>query len=252
MKRTFLALCAVLLTVSVMARDLPYQGFGIQVGFAQPILRLDPDPTPWVGTAPYQYYSLGLDNKTKANGVKVGVVYDVTYVKGFGSSIGLNYTYAAAKSGWEQVGTVAEYPIARKHTKYHALELYVDWQYKFEVAKETYIILYTGPSIQYAVSLKSYVTTKGLADQPETLLPNSEYSHYGNNDRPDENMKALNVTWGVGAGFQYQRFFLRGGYDFGLINPYRNRTFEGSSLSTGGRLDQWQIKLGVYLWYDND
>ena len=242
MKRTFLALCAVLLTVSVMARDLPYQGFGIQVGFAQPILRLDPDPTPW---------TYGLGNKIKANGVKVGVVYDVTYVKGFGSSIGLNYTYAAATGGWESVGAY-EYPRIRKHTKYHALELYVDWQYKFEVAKEAYIILYTGPSIQYAVSLKTYYTEQKLMDQAEVKLPESEYSHYGNNDRPDENMKALNVTWGVGAGFQYQRFFLRGGYDFGLINPYRNRTFEGSSLSTGGRLDQWQIKLGVYLWYDND
>ena len=52
----------------------------------------------------------------------------------------------------------------------------------------------------------------------------------------------------IGAGFQDKRYFLRGGYDFGLINPYKNADFVNGN-HTRGRLDQWSIKLGVYLWY---
>jgi hypothetical protein len=67
----------------------------------------------------------------------------------------------------------------------------------------------------------------------------------------NEQLKRLNVTWGVGAGFQYKRYFLRGGYDFGLIVPYKSADFVNGN-HTRGRLDQWNIKVGVYLWYDED
>mgnify|MGYP003456251769 FL=1 len=61
-------------------------------------------------------------------------------------------------------------------------------------------------------------------------------------------LSRLNVTWGVGAGLQYKRYFLRGGYDFGLINPYKSDMFDGFDIYTRGRFDQWQIKLGMYLF----
>ena len=75
-------------------------------------------------------------------------------------------------------------------------------------------------------------------------------------DQQDKYLRRLNVTWGVGAGFQYKRYFLRGGYDFGIINPYKAITFNaldgalfaGDDRWTRGRLDQWQIKMGLYLW----
>ncbi len=251
MKKSLLTLFAALVSLSALAADMPYQGFGIQVGFAQPILRLNSSSN----TSAWAY---GLNDVTRLNGVKVGVVYDASYIKGFGSSIGLNYTYGTYTSGWTQVGSY-EYPRSRKNATYHEIELFADWQYKFEVAKETYIILYTGPSIQYGISLKSSVSKQDLVGEKIETVPGSAYSHFGDNenDLPDENLKAFNVTWGVGVGFQYKRYFLRGGYDFGLINPYKNRQFDkpradGTFISTHGRLDQWQIKIGVYLWYDDN
>ena len=68
----------------------------------------------------------------------------------------------------------------------------------------------------------------------------------------DYALKRINVTWGLGVGFQYDRYFLRGGYDWGLINPYKATQFnvvvgEGHPR-TRGRFDQWQIKLGMYFW----
>jgi hypothetical protein len=73
-------------------------------------------------------------------------------------------------------------------------------------------------------------------------------NYYSETDMQDRALKRLNVTWGVGAGLQYERYFIRGGYDFGLINPYQLRQFPGEDVYTRGRIDQWQVKVGIYLW----
>jgi hypothetical protein len=75
-----------------------------------------------------------------------------------------------------------------------------------------------------------------------------EENLYSKEDMKDYALKRINVTWGIGAGLQYERYFLRGGYDFGLINPYKADQFEGKDIYTRGRFDQWQIKVGMYLW----
>jgi hypothetical protein len=175
-------------------------------------------------------------------------VYDATIVKGFGVSMALNYTFGNHTSAWKQIGELP-YPQERTTGQYHQLEIPIDWQYKFEIAKRTWIILYTGPTLQCGLDLTSklYKTNNGK----EIILEkdNSFYSE----DMKDKELKRINVTWGLGAGFQYDRYFLRGGYDFGLINPYKASQFDytdtnGGNPRTRGRFDQWQIKLGVYFW----
>ena len=239
------------MAVSGFAVDLPKQGFGFQIGWAQPVLRLN-SPTS----------KDTLANTVKLKGLKVGLTYDASYIAGFGSTIGLNYTFGMSNSGWKSEPNIygLEYPKSRTLITYHQLELFVDWQYKFEVAKETYLILYTGPSIQCGLDFSMRI------DRQEEVPPGSgnisttygdRYDAYNVEKydegtdpyrREDNALKRLNVTWGVGAGFQYKRYFLRGGYDFGLINPYKNADFTTGN-HTRGRLDQWNIRLGVYLWY---
>ena len=235
-----------LMTVSMFAVDLPKQGFGLQIGWAQPVLRLN-SPTS----------KDTLANTVKLKGFKVGLVYDASYIAGFGSTIGLNYTFGMSNSGWNST-TMYDYPKSRMLITYHQLELFVDWQYKFEVAKETYLMLYTGPTIQCGLDFTM------RTDQQKLIPPDEVKTEYGDKydayninkyeegldpyHREDNALNRLNITWGVGAGFQYKRYYLRGGYDFGLINPYKNRDFSTGN-HTRGRLDQWNIKLGVYLWY---
>ena len=238
MRKVFLTLMVALIAMNVAAVDLPKQGFGFQIGWAQPILRLNMPNNPSSAKD-------SLTSITKMNGFKVGVVYDASYVAGFGSTMGINYTFAVSNSGWKSVG-FADYPRSRQLISYHAVELFVDWQYKFELAKETYLMLYTGPTIQCGIAMDMRVDRRNDIDADITT---AHYSGY-NNDVPDQSFKRLNITWGVGAGFQYQRYFLRGGYDFGLINPYKNADFTNGN-HTRGRLDQWSIKLGAYLWYED-
>lgn len=226
MKRLALILFICATTTMVSAQDY----FGVQLGFAQPIARLN---TPTTKTSLFS---------TSYNGFKVGLVYDATIVKGFGVSMALNYTFGNHTSAWKQIGKLP-YPQERSTGQYHQLEIPIDWQYKFEIAKRTWIILYTGPTLQCGLDL----TSKLYNNNGKEITLEKDNSFYSE-DMKDKELKRINVTWGLGAGFQYDRYFLRGGYDFGLINPYKERSFVGHDAYTRGRFDQWQIKVGIYLW----
>lgn len=240
MKRYLIILIFCGISLGLMAADLPKQGFGFHIGYAQPTLRLNSPLT--------TYTKDSLVDVTQLHGLKVGLVYDGSFVKGFGTSLGINYTFATTNTEWSAKYPIGEYPKVRDQIFYHQLELFVDWQYKFEIAKETYLMLYTGPTIQYGLVFKE----KTQEDLYGTISLTQTISRY-DEDLTNTNLRHLNVTWGVGAGFQYKRYFLRGGYDFGLINPYKNPQFAlaGTTIDryTRGRFDQWEIKIGMYLWY---
>ena len=250
MKKSIVTLLLVCLTMGSWAVEKPKQGFGFQISWAQPILRINvPEKLDPIDAAFVDSSKMVI----KMKGFKVGVVYDATYIAGFGSTIGLNYTFGVYNSKWKSLpNSVYGYPLYRQRFLYHQLELFVDWQYKFEIAKETYLMLYTGPTIQCGLGF-----TMRRDSQNEDLITGKivttygqDYSGYSKDATHDQQFKRLNITWGVGAGFQYKRYFLRGGYDFGLINPYRYADFENGN-HTRGRLDQWEIKIGAYLWYED-
>lgn len=236
MKKITALFFSILLTATLFAQN-EMGGFGFHVGFASPTLRLN---------SPTAASSTRLE-AIPMSGIKVGINYDATIVKGFGTTIGLNYTFGTYHSKWESSGAYSTEQRSYRDT-YQGLELFTDWQYKFEIAGETYLMLYTGPTIQVHLSLKEqeYVrTSDGTKRQ-------TRYGYEYRDNESFEDYKRLNVTWGIGAGFQYKQFFLRGGYDFGLINPYKYDTFSKMGVDvdrwTRGRFDQWQIKIGMYIW----
>jgi len=237
MKKITTILFSILLTTTLFAQG-EMGGFGMHVGFASPTLRLN---------SPTAASSTRLE-ATPMNGVKIGINYDATIVKGFGTTIGLNYTYAMYQSQWTSTGSYSTEQVAYRDS-YQGLELFTDWQYKFEIAGETYLMLYTGPTIQVHLSLKEQEYVRSS----EGTTKKTRYGYEYRDNQAFEDYKRLNVTWGVGAGFQYKQFFLRGGYDFGLINPYKYDTYAKMGLTdidrwTRGRFDQWQIKIGMYFW----
>lgn len=251
MKKVFFTLLVALVAVSAGAVDLPHQGLGIQIGWAQPILRLN-DPST-------SFPKDSMVNVLKLNGFKIGLTYDASYFAGFGSSMGINYTMAGGHTDWKRKGIIGDYPREQTHTLYHEFEIFVDWQYKFELARETYIILYTGPTLQCGVAFNSRLEVQEAniyGDISTTTTTTNRYDRHSElSSEYNEDLQRLNVTWGVGAGFQYKRYFVRGGYDFGLINPHANQQFVNAlgqkyDRYTRGRLDQWSIKIGMYFWYE--
>lgn len=237
MKKSTTILFALLLAAGVMAQE-NMGGFGFHIGYAAPTLRLN---------TPTSVPSTKLET-TMMSGVKVGLNYDATITKGFGTTLGLNYTFGTYHSPWVESTDGYSTKQARYRDTYHGLEIFCDWQYKFQIAGDTYLMLYTGPTIQFHISLneQEYVRVGS------TTTTQTRYGYEYRDNEAFEDYKRVNVTWGIGAGFQYKRYFLRGGYDFGLFNPYKKDTFRAmgvdSDLYTRGRFDQWQIKIGMYIW----
>lgn len=224
--------CATLLFCNILLLHAQSQYLGVQIGFTQPITRLN---------QPILNQEKVL-NPTIYNGFKAGVVYDATLVAGFGYSMAINYTFGANKTNWEQIG---QHPYPRKETYnfYHQIEIPVDWQYKFEIAQNTWVILYTGPTLQCGLS---FLQDTHIQNQPNDAITSTSADRYTMSDVSA--LKRINITWGIGAGLQYEQYFLRGGYDFGVINPYKESMFTTHDIYTRGRFDQWQIKLGMYIW----
>lgn len=236
MKRTITLLSCLLLAIGMSAQD-GMGGLGFHIGYAAPTLRIN---------SPYAASSKTLE-AIPMNGMKVGLSYDATIIKGFGTTLGLNYTFGTYRTKWTSVDEPSTQKVSYR-SSYQGLEIFCDWQYKFQIAGDTYLMLYTGPTIQVHLSLKeqAYIRTSSGTSERDTKR---DYSY--RNNETFEDYQRVNVTWGVGAGFQFRRFFVRGGYDFGLMNPYKNRTFKemgiDSDYYTRGRFDQWQIKLGLYI-----
>ena len=246
-----------LLSICAMAQS---QGLALTMGYGQPTMREG------LGTN----YTSGnmLDDETEADygigktvrykGFQAGLMYEATIIKGFGAAIHLDYTFGYNSTKWRIDETAyTGYPRYRAKMEMHCLDLAVDWQYKFEVATKTYIILYTGPTFDLNVSGKTHLfcDEERYLNYDVTLDPLSQdalddFSWDKNGGYDDFAYSRWNVMWGVGAGFQYKRYFIRGGYDFGLITGYRNRqaTVGDDLVNIKSRLDQWQIKVGIFFW----
>lgn len=225
-----------LLVAGVASAQEGTTSLGFNVGFAEPVM--------------YYRASSSAEKLTRqaTDGFKLGVIYETTIVKGFGVSSSLNYTHSAHMGSWTVTPGISALQTKEDHNM-HQLEIPVDWQYKFLIAKRTYLALYTGPTMQIGLAntfrYREKLNGEVIKDEKVDAYKIDE-DHDG---IPDYNR--VNVTWGIGLGFHYKQYFLRGGYDFGLMSVYKDKYFNTSSDSgwnRKGRMDQWQIKLGIYFW----
>ena len=244
MKKTVFILLTLLTAIPVFAEE-GEQNIGINLGFSDAILR----ERSGINTNK-------LDSKSPLYGIKAGIVYQTTLIAGFGVQLGVNYTFGANLGKPQPIdGSVSTILEKKTDWYYHQIEIPVDWQYKFEIAKETYIIVYTGPTLDIGLSLKrvdtedklngTFYTGEITTTRTEQQLYDKSYDIDGDGKR---DYYRTNVMWGIGAGFQYKQYFLRGGYDFGITNPYRDRYHDIEGWNRRGRFDQWSIKLGIYIW----
>lgn len=218
------------------------QALGIYVGFAQEHMR--------------EHLSLGGETSTKntvrVNGVQIGLLYETTFVKGLGMGLGLNYTFGSdANNDWEVASFTSK---QRSKIFYHGIDIHADLQYKFRLAQNTYMGFYTGPTFQAQLSLKEKKYEKLLDGEPSLT---STINYFSTKEDPTRGMGQLayrqcNLAWGVGFILQFYQFFLRGGYDFGIISAFKNDYYhvseDYSAIKIYSRFDQWQIRLGMYLW----
>lgn len=254
MKKFFVLISAVLMSAAAMAQT---DGLAVNIGYNNPIFR---DKSSEViggrGQGQGNVNLPGIEDKILYKGIKVGLFYDATIIRGFGVTMGVNYSFGVNKTKWVSEGSIYNTNEVRSESYIHSIEIPVDWQYKIPIASDTYFILYTGPTIQahlYGRDKNVYRNAQHKVEERWVgdLFSDKPFNEGGYGDFVNQR---YNVFWGIGAGFQYDRYFIRGGYDFGLINTYKYNRYsvdEDTSYKLSGRLDQWQIKLGIYLWSPN-
>jgi len=260
--------------LAVVMRGEVTHNVGIQLGWDRNLYRLN---APSVSEKDKNDLS-----KQPLNGGRLGLVYELASEKGLGFFTAFNYAYTWHTSDWEKIpynekGKYTEFDLTKIEYRYrqqmHQLDFNLQAQYKFEIADETYLAFYTGPSVQYIIEYDA----QDYFRYNDTKLDDRYYFErpieYDTEDMASY-YKRYNVTWGLGAAFQFDRYYIRGGYEFGLINPYKVTTFgaiqyekngqlynvfektdgshEPDDRLTRGRLDSWNITLGVFLWQSDN
>ena len=138
MKKLFLTSIALIFVTALFAQE-GTTNLGFNVGFAEPVM----------------YYrassSAAKLTRQATDGIKLGVIYETNIIKGFGVSSSLNYTHSTHIGPWTVTPGFAARKTKEDHN-FHQLEIPVDWQYKFVIAKYTYLGLYTGPTLQVGLA----------------------------------------------------------------------------------------------------
>lgn len=248
MRKQLITICLLMLSVSsIYAQDV-HSHIGLTYGFSEAVLRERQSKN-----------DEKLSYVTRYDGTKVGLVYQLDIIRGFGFQLGLNYQFGASLGKWQENNAIALQSKQKEKTNItlHMIDIPLEIQYSIPIAKQTYIIVYTGPAVQLNFAMSSKTFTRQYELNPntktwdwgkvQTLTNNTHFTTDVDDDKILD-YRHGNVTWGVGLGFQYQRYYIRGGYDFGILSPYKDPFNNRYDFMNRGRFDNWSIKLGIFLW----
>ena len=166
------------------------------------------------------------NNSDNANGAYAGVSFNIPVAGGLGIAPGVYYSMIGSKSG--DAATIFGVNISGSSTfTEHAINVPVYLNYGYDLARDTKIFLFGGPTVQYGLaSTVKYDGSVGSASGSKT------YSNYDN-----ENFNRMNVYVGGGMGFQISALQITVGYDYGMMNQYK-----GDNAANCHRSN---LKLGV-------
>ena len=143
------------------------------------------------------------------NGFYAGVTYRIPIVAGLSVAPGVYYSLlSTSKSdgvsflGFTQSGTST-------HTE-HGLNAAINLDYGFQIARDTRVFLFAGPTFQYGLSSQSKYTAEGVVSG----TTKADWYENGNYGR-------FNIFLGGGAGVEVAGIQITVGYDYGLMNLYK-------------------------------
>ena len=161
-----------------------------------------------------------------SNGAFAGVSFNVPLAGGFGIAPGLYYSMITNKSG--STGSILGIPVSASSTFVeHAVNVPLYLNYGINLSGDTNFFFYAGPTAQYGIA-SSTKLSGGVGD-------NSAEKKYDNYDKDAYNR--FNVYLGGGVGFQVSAIQITVGYDYGLMNLYKDENAIQTHRSN--------LKLGV-------
>ncbi len=147
------------------------------------------------------------NTKDNANGFYAGVSFNIPIAGTFGIAPGVYYSLLGSKET-ASIGSI----ISGSGTfTEHAVNVPVYLNYGINIARDTKVFLFGGPTLQYglASNVKYDATVAGVSGS-------NTVSNYDN-----ANFNRMNVYLGGGLGFLAGPFQITVGYDYGMMNQYK-------------------------------
>lgn len=143
-----------------------------------------------------------------ANGAYAGVTFNIPVAGGFGIAPGVYYSMLTSKD----TANIGELVSTSGTFMEHAINVPVYLNYAFNLARDTKIFVFGGPTAQYglASTVKYDANIAGISGS-------GTISNYD-----DDDYNRLNVYLGGGIGFGISALQITVGYDYGMMNQYKD------------------------------
>ena len=233
LRRFIILLCLSCMTLVVSAQDtkntLP-DLYVAQQEFFDPTKKVQHKDeykfaTPWRFEVGYSQ----LNDRTRdtsivyMHGVKLGATVDFLLPRNFSIQTGalLTLSYGQNKQHWANVAEEdAQINIMNHRVLQLQLNIPVRAYYNIPIWKDLNMFFYAGPQLNIGLTnydmLKANVSPSTLAWLQSEGISTSPYERYIAKD-----LYRTNIQFGIGAGLEWQRYRVQGGYDFGLNNILR-------------------------------
>ena len=158
-----------------------------------------------------------------ANGAYAGVSFNIPIAGGLAVAPGVYYSMLTSKET-ASLGTIFS---GSGTFMEHAVNVPVYVNYGIDLARDTKVFLFGGPTLQYglASTVKYDANVAGVSGSKTT-------SNYDN-----ANYNRMNVYLGGGMGFQISALQITVGYDYGMMNQYKG--------DNATKCHRSNLKLGV-------
>lgn len=159
----------------------------------------------------------GENATANANGAYAGLSFNIPVAGGLAIAPGVYYSLITGKT--LDLGSILSGNLTE-----HAVNVPVYLNYGFDIARDSRFFLYGGPTVQYGLSSK-------VKYESGAVSATATADNYKNDD-----YNRLNVYLGGGVGFQAGAIQVAVGYDYGMMNQYK----DGSP-----KMHRSNLKLGV-------
>jgi hypothetical protein len=156
------------------------------------------------------------NSSANANGAYAGFSFNLPIAGGLGIAPGVYYSMITGKT--LDLGTIATGTLME-----HAVNVPVYVNYGFELSRDTKLFVFGGPTLQYGLASSTKLSS-GLTDKS---LTSDNYK--------DADYNRMNVYLGGGIGFGISALQITVGYDYGMMNQYKNTdaSYHRSNLKLG-------------------
>ena len=168
---------------------------------------------------------------TYFHGGRIGATFDFMLPIHFSIQTGLLFdlAYGTNTQHWRSVDAPS---VQEEYLKHRILQLDmiipVRVYYNIPLWKKLNMFFFTGPQLGIGLTEHDFVqahlsekATKWLENQG---MKTSEY------DRLNNEVSRANIQWGVGGGFEWDKFRLQAGYQFGLNNMVRKKVIDDQHM----------------------